>query len=225
MNKIQFYEWNTVISIEVAGDLTPLADSLKAKIERLDSIFSQDKKESEIYNFKEGQVAKSKELKEALELADYLKEITNGAFDHFRKVDGVVDLYALSKGYCVEQLAKMLYNEFEHGGVNAGGDIQVFSEEDTWKIGLEEPGNRQEIFHTIEIANGSVCSSGNYLKDHIQEAKYDISTVVGPSAPLADGLATAIIRDPEGKWLPPSYHAILHNALSKVYYTLNSKMS
>lgn len=225
MNKIQFFEWNTVISIEVNGNIAPFADRLKDKIVKLDSIFSQDKLGSEIFDFKEGQVAKSKELKEALELADYLKEITNGAFDHFRKIDGVVDLYALSKGYCVEQLVKILYDEFAHGGINAGGDIQVFSEDDIWKIGLEEPANRQEIFHTIEIANGAVCSSGNYLKDHIEEAKYDISTVVGPSAPLADGLATAIIRDPEGRWLPPSYQAILHNAASKVFYTLNSKIS
>ena len=224
MKKIQFHEWNTVISVEVLGDLQPFEDLLKEKITKLDSIFSQDKSGSEIYNFKHGQIARSKELKEALELAEYLKEVTNGAFDHAHREDGVVDLYALSKGYCVEQLVKLLYNNFEHGGINAGGDIQVFSEEDIWKIGLEDPANRQDIFHSIEIANGAVCSSGNYIKEHIPGAKYDISTVVGPSATLADGFATAIIRDPEGGWLPPSYQAILHNASSKVFYTLNKKL-
>jgi thiamine biosynthesis lipoprotein len=123
-----------------------------------------------------------------------------------------VDLGGIAKGFGIDQATEALQTAGMLGGmVNVGGDVRCFGERvggGKWLIGVKNPFTGDDRFGIIELAAGSVCTSGNYERyfeidskrySHIVDPRtgrpVDLApsvTVVAPTATLADAWATAL---------------------------------
>lgn len=124
---------------------------------------------------------------------------TNGAFNAWR--DKTYDPIGLVKGWAADFLIEILqsYN-VTRAFINAGGDIACITNDEPWRIAVENPTDTTTAIGFLEISNGALCTSGTYEKgNHIQTRnnQYDFVsvTISGPSAALADAYATAAIAD------------------------------
>ncbi|RDI45494.1 FAD:protein FMN transferase [Falsibacillus pallidus] len=120
----------------------------------------------------------------------------------------IIDLGAVAKGFAIDLAAAEL-NGFEGYIINAGGDVYArgLERKDTpWKIGLQHPVKTAEVIEVFDISNQAVCTSGSYERKnednpenhHIilpettrSPNRWVSSTVIAPSAMLADALSTA----------------------------------
>jgi thiamine biosynthesis lipoprotein len=109
------------------------------------------------------------------------------------------------------------------GLVDVGGDLRVFGEPPSdrqWKVDIRDPYRKESILLTIRIAEGAVCTSGDYFRyveiggrrySHIIDPRSGqpareahSSTVAAPSAMIADAWATALsVLGPRGFELLP----------------------
>ena len=135
----------------------------------------------------------------------------------------MLDLGAVAKGLAIDMAARELAS-CPSFAIDAGGDLFVGGSEhgrEPMRIGIRHPRLPDRLIATVRVANGAVCTSGDYERktaagDHIldprqcaagrrQRAVTDpdlaadcllppascSSTVVAPNATLADALATA----------------------------------
>jgi thiamine biosynthesis lipoprotein len=128
--------------------------------------------------------------------------------------DGMaLDLGATAKGYAADKATEiLLQNGIEHALVEAGGDIRFAgsrSDGAPWRIGIRDPREEEGVpMAVLELAQGSVCTSGNYEQrlrmggrtvSHIVDPRtgepcdeIPSVTVIAPDGLTADGLATAL---------------------------------
>ena len=110
-----------------------------------------------------------------------------------------LDLGGIVKGYAADQLMSYLQEAgIQHILINAGGGIQASggkTEEDPWRIGLQDPINPQNgYFATYELNNGAVVTSGNYQRYKVVDGiRYH--HIIDPSTgyPAESGIAAATI--------------------------------
>ncbi|HEY7270259.1 MAG TPA: FAD:protein FMN transferase [Dehalococcoidia bacterium] len=117
----------------------------------------------------------------------------------------VIDLGAVAKGFAMDLAARELAG-FASFAIDAGGDILVRGvrpDGEVWSVGIQHPRQADEIIDVIEVAEGAVCTSGDYERAsadggaHIVDARGGEGlalasvTVVAPTAMAADGLSTA----------------------------------
>jgi FAD:protein FMN transferase len=119
----------------------------------------------------------------------------------------MLDLGAIVKGLAVDLAAREL-TPFENFVIDAGGDLFVAgrrSDGSPWKIGIRHPRRAGALIDAISVSGVAVCTSGDYERrigdngpHHIVDGRTKTdaallasATVIGPSAMLADGLATA----------------------------------
>jgi FAD:protein FMN transferase len=119
----------------------------------------------------------------------------------------IIDLGAVAKGLAVDLAAREL-QPFNNFAINAGGDLYLGGcnpSGEPWSIGIRHPRSDNELIDSLRISNRAVCTSGDYerrsFKDdghHILDPHTGSSangvasvTVIGPTAMLADALATA----------------------------------
>lgn len=129
------------------------------------------------------------------------------------------ELGGVAKGYAVDDaVAELLKKEVKAGIVNAGGDLRSFGirpGRGFWKIGVQDPGNPQELAGILEVREAAVATSGDYQryieKDGIRyhhildpDTGYPArsglrgTTVIAPDCATADALATAtFVMGPE----------------------------
>lgn len=171
----------------------------------VDDKFSPYKKESEVSKINRGEVAEesfSEQMKEVLKLSEETKQQSLGFFDVW--CDGKLDPSGLVKGWAIHNAADKLRSQgFSDFYVEAGGDIEVSGknkDEKEWRIGIQNPFNRDQIIKVIKISNGGIATSGSYfLGQHIYDPHLNSSrtsdiislTVVGPTIYEADRFATA----------------------------------
>lgn len=117
----------------------------------------------------------------------------------------------IAKGYAVDRAIEILAHRRVKGAlVNAGGDLRVLPRTDRkkWRVGIQDPRNRNDLLMVIELDSGAVVTSGDYQKYFmINEKRYhhilnpktgypadscQSVTVVAPSAEMADALATGM---------------------------------
>jgi len=117
----------------------------------------------------------------------------------------------IAKGHACDRAAAVLKEEgVSMAMVNAGGDIRVLGRKINrpWKVGVQDPRDRNRIMAWIPIANEAVATSGDYEKFFIKDGKRYChildprngrpadksrsATVIADKAWLADGLATAV---------------------------------
>lgn len=116
-----------------------------------------------------------------------------------------------AKGYAVDRAIHILDSLHVAGAlVNAGGDLRVLPRKDNrkWTVGIQHPRNRNQTIGIIALKKGAVTTSGDYEQYYIyKNIRYhhiinprtgfparnsQSTTVIAPTAELADGLATAL---------------------------------
>ncbi|MEJ0002163.1 MAG: FAD:protein FMN transferase [bacterium] len=172
----------------------------------VDEKFSTYKSDSEISKINRHALPEqdwSADMREVFRLAEKTKLQTENYFD-IRKPDGQYDPSGLVKGWAIRNAARLLRAEgFRNFYINAGGDIETSGSAEhgaPWTVGIKNPFNTGEIVKVLEIGNGGIATSGNYLRgNHIynpkekEEKLEEVSslTVIGPDIYEADRFATA----------------------------------
>jgi len=119
-----------------------------------------------------------------------------------------LDLDAVAKGLAIDLAARSL-EAWDGVLVDAGGDLFVSGVDpsgDAWKIGIEDPREPSRLLATLRLTGRAICTSGGAKRrsptapgaHHLVDARTgspvpDIlsCTVVGPTAMMADTVATA----------------------------------
>jgi FAD:protein FMN transferase len=112
-----------------------------------------------------------------------------------------LDLGAVAKGLAVDAAAREL-QAFRNFAIDAGGDLYFGGcnhRGEPWRAGVRHPQRRAELIDRFSISDRAVCTSGSYERGpHILDPRSSetaqavaSTTVVAPSAMLADALATA----------------------------------
>lgn len=139
------------------------------------------------------------------------KKETQGLFNLF--FNGKYNPTGFVKGWAIEN-AFMKYikplidsNIIEAGAINGAGDMQVgtsLDSEFSWKIGIEDPENKERIIAKYSIKNGAVATSGLSKKGNHIKSDNNINhvqiTVVGKYLSNVDILATAGVVASEQIW-------------------------
>ncbi|WP_448631050.1 FAD:protein FMN transferase [Cellulomonas soli] len=208
------------ISIHVRGPMAPapltaraVADAY-AELRRIDTVFSTYREDSVISRVRRGEIRLADCPPEVLEvhmLCRQARERTDGWFDAWRWRDGF-DPTGLVKGWAIARAGTFLEKVEGDVAIDAGGDVLVRSAADApWRIGIEDPNDRETILAWVDVTEGAIATSGLAARGaHIidpftaQPVTGVLSaTVVGPSILWADVMATAAVaRGPQAvEWV------------------------
>ncbi|MDP7163327.1 MAG: FAD:protein FMN transferase [Phycisphaerae bacterium] len=154
---------------------------------------------------------------------DKIELLSDGA--RKRLGGGGVDLGGIAKGFGIDRAVEAMQKTGVTGGlVNVGGDVRCFGRRPDggkWRIAVRSPFDPKTNFAVLELAEGSVCTSGNYQRffrigeerfNHIVDPRTGRPvdqapsvTVVAPTATIADAWATAlsVLGDAGLKTIPP----------------------
>jgi thiamine biosynthesis lipoprotein len=118
----------------------------------------------------------------------------------------VLDLGAVAKGLAIDLAARELACAGSYA-IDAGGDIFVSGQRhdgSSWRVGVRHPDQPDALWCILQPGDGAICTSGGYarridpLEHHLLDPQTGrsprqlvSSTVVAPSAMLADALSTA----------------------------------
>lgn len=210
------------ISIHLRGDDVDRPEAQQAVAEafrilrEMDSIFSTYRDDSDLMRLRreEVQVSQCSPLvEEALRIGQEAEVLTKGAFTTLLPTgdgDLAFDPTGLVKGWAVDRASVPLRSlERISFCINAGGDILIGAHPDmpttgpdaiVWRVGVEDPFDRQRIASTLTLARGAVATSGTaargaHLYDpHSRElvGRPGSVTVTGPTLLWADIWATAL---------------------------------
>ena len=160
------------------------------------------------------QVPDETKIKASVEKIDYENIIIDKELQTvFLREKGMkIGFGAIGKGYAANR-AKMIMtkNGLESGVVNAGGDLIAWGMkpgDETWKIGITDPLNKNQVIEWLSVNNTAVVTSGNYERYiEINDERYchiinpktgwpckgmSSVTIICQDAELADGLATTV---------------------------------
>jgi thiamine biosynthesis lipoprotein len=178
-----------------------------AELDRLESIFSTFRPDSEISRINRGELDvldSSLEVIEVLDACTWIEHVSGGAFRARRPHDGSLDPAGFVKGWAAELAAKWL----DRAGLcqwylSVGGDIQtrgVACDGAPWRIGISDPNSddRRALRAVVEVDGLAVATSGTAARGlHLwdgrtEQAATELSslTVVGPHLTWADAFAT-----------------------------------
>ncbi len=198
------------ISLALRGRHTDDAAALQAWEEALeilreaDRVFSTYRPDSYISRLNRGELRVADcppEVAEVLALGEQARVQSGGAFDVRRS--GALDPSGVVKGWAVERAAHALDTLPDTDYcISAGGDMtcRVTSPESpAWRVGIEDPHDRNRVVAVVPIRNGAVATSGlTHRGDHIVDARTGVTpialasvTVVHRSLTWADIDATA----------------------------------
>jgi thiamine biosynthesis lipoprotein len=155
-----------------------------------------------------------------------------------RRAGTELNFGAIAKGYAVDKAVNVLIKlGINSALVNAGGEIKTIGED--WVIGIQHPGDQNQIIEKLNPGEMSVATSGDYEKyfeldgkryHHILNPKTGYPadslisvTVLNKSCTIADALATAVfVLGPfYGKklieYLPEAEVMIIDKQMNKSY--------
>jgi thiamine biosynthesis lipoprotein len=178
-------------------------DEAVAHLNRIESIFSTYRSDSEISRIRDGRLSISETdplVREVLGTCDRLTMETAGAFDHRSGED--LDPAGYVKGWAIEEAARILVD----GGVesfliSAGGDVVARGAplgRDEWTAGIRDPLSPDAVLGTVGLRDSAIATSGRYERgDHIwgipgRSEELSSVSVLGPDLGIADALATAV---------------------------------
>ncbi|NUO89232.1 MAG: FAD:protein FMN transferase [Dermatophilaceae bacterium] len=210
------------VSLHLRGDGVDALAAARAVEEafgvlrEMDSVFSTYRDDSDLMRLRRGQVQLaqcSPLVEESLRIGEEAHELTKGAFTTLLPTgagDLAFDPTGLVKGWAVDRASVPLRRlpgiSF---CVNAGGDLLVGAHDDLpvsgpdailWRVGIEDPRDRQRIASTLTLARGAVATSGTAARGaHLYDpVKGELVghpgsvTVTGPTLLWADIWATAL---------------------------------
>ncbi len=125
-----------------------------------------------------------------------------------------LDFNAIAQGYTVDLISEFLVqNDVENFLVEVGGEVRAKgknNKRETWKVGIENPNNENNLQAIVSLGNKSLATSGSYRKFFIKDGqKYSHAidphlgkpvahnvlsmTVLANTCAEADGFATAFL--------------------------------
>ena len=210
------------ISIHLRGDdvdrleaQEAVADAFRI-LREMDSIFSTYRHDSDLMRLRREEVQLSQcspLVDQALRIGQEAEVLTRGAFTTLLPTgdgDLAFDPTGLVKGWAVDRASvPLLALERISFCINAGGDILIGahpamptagSDAIVWRVGIEDPLDRQRVASTLTLARGAVATSGTAARGaHLYDpqsgelvGRPGSVTVVGPTLLWADIWATAL---------------------------------
>lgn len=173
-------------------------------LKKIDDRFSTFKKTSEVERINAGQILEksySPELKHILKIASETEKETDGYFSVC--LDGKLDPSGIVKGYAIFEASNILSQKgYKNFYVEIAGDIEARGlnpEGQKWKVGIQNPFNKQEVVKVVHLSDKGIATSGSYAKgEHIYNPRtgkiaHEIAsiTVIGSNVQDADRFATA----------------------------------
>lgn len=106
-------------------------------------------------------------IKKVLPLIDYRKIICRNENQVYIEQNGMkIDLGGLAKGYIVDMASRFLReNGVDDFIIDAGGDMAVHGKKNgkaNWKIGIQNPWDKNGIEAVMELSDMAVATSGDY---------------------------------------------------------------
>lgn len=164
-----------------------LHQEIAATLEEWEQVMSTWREGSDISRYNQGENA-TPELQRVIDLANRMKQETNGAFDPhvleavnqagFGPPGKGIDLSGIGKGFAVDRIGELLRERgithfiFEFGGEILAGDGD-------WKCEVTNPIPTQPPYE-IRLSNQAIATSGNYYQFHSSEGK-TITHIIDPS--------------------------------------------
>ncbi|MFK4101154.1 FAD:protein FMN transferase [Streptomyces sp. NPDC019531] len=188
------------VSLRVDDEGVPesAADAVFAWLREADARFSPFKEDSEVSRYDRGELsALSTDLTEILDLCEYYRKATGGAFD-VRLPGRRLDPCAVVKGWSVQRAAGLLAAAGATRFVlNAGGDVVAAG--GPWRVGVRHPEHADKLCTVLSLTDGAVATSARYERgDHIVDGRTGRAatgllslTVVAATLTEADSVATA----------------------------------
>ena len=184
-------------------------------------------------------------INESLELTGYTKIKLLGNNKVFLEKSGMrIGFGAIGKGYAANQTMKLMKDKGVMGGViDASGDLCAWGTKwdgSSWKAGIANPENPDDILLWLELNGLSIATSGNYEQYFdLNGVRYshnidprtgrpvtDIKSVsvVSPHAELSDALATGITVMGINNGLNlinqlPRTHCVIVDEMNRVHYS------
>lgn len=216
---------NTVVSL-----VEQTVQSVLARLLEIEEKFSAFKKRSLVCRYQSGESSPllDSEFQEVLTRVMMAQKETGGAFDPY--YNGVYDPTGLVKGWAIEKVFEqylkplLAWPVIEAVCLNGGGDMQFETKSNShfsWKVGIENPMNVQEIVASFQIQTGAIATSG-YSKrgQHIcSSSTIQQVTIIDTNLTQADIWATAGLVLAEREFL----QAIRKYKLSGLYVTAAQK--
>jgi thiamine biosynthesis lipoprotein len=210
--------------VEAAGEEAAKAaeEAVLLEINRLETLLSTYRPDSEIRKAMAGAPVTSPELRELIELHEAWSRETSGLIDI--NLGGVIALWkskgggdaapsagalraarslprswnvdALGKGYVIERAVAAARNHAPAGLLNLGGDLRAWGSRD-WLIGVADPSrpaDNQGPFATTVIREAAIATSGGYARP-ILIAGAAYSHLIDPrtNRPAPSGNAATVI--------------------------------
>lgn len=214
----------TTASVHVDDDIraSDFEDALavfRSEMERLESMFSVFRADSEISRINAGtlhHLDASPEVIEVLDACTWLEQASGGAFSVRRSREATeINPSGFVKGWATERAAHRLADAgLAHWYAGVGGDIVArggTNGHGPWRIGIADPRDEAMLVGNVEIIDGAVATSGTAERGaHLwdprtgEPATHFLSvTVSGPSLTWADAYATTVfvMGDAGLQWL------------------------
>jgi len=170
-----------------------------------------------------GRLPSAGELENAKLLVNWRDLILENGRARFCREGMQVTLGGIAKGYAADFACKVLKSAgIRAAMIQIGGEIRVFGK--SWRIGIQHPRKPEEILETIELSEGAVSTSGDYVRVYFLGARRihhiidprtgepatlcQSVTVVAPAGTQADALSTAaFVLGPErGRMILENQH-------------------
>lgn len=116
----------------------------------------------------------------------------------FRNEGMALDLGGIAQGYATDRAIQVLQeNGIKNAIVNLGGDMYCLgrrSKKDLWKVGIQHPRKRNELYLELKLEDKAINTSGDYEKYFILNSKR-YSHIIDPKTgyPIGDNTVSATI--------------------------------
>jgi len=121
-----------------------------------------------IWDFTSNTLPSDQELQATLDLVGWEKVIWKDPKFVLPIAGMEIDFGGVVKEYAADTCANLCRAKgIKHGLVNMGGDIHVIGphpDGSSWKIGIQNPDNPDEIITTVNLTHGGLASSGDYQR-------------------------------------------------------------
>lgn len=171
------------------------------ELHEIDRLFSPFRTDSDVSRVQRGELSiedADPRVATVAEACRSAEEATGGLFS--ARWRGVFDPTGYVKGWAVENsarrhLAPLVENDIA-AGINAGGDMQLFSAPDSdwrWNVGITDPRTPGTLLATLDVRDGAVATSGTGERGaHIIDPRSgEAATGVLSATVVADSLASA----------------------------------
>lgn len=160
------------------------------------------------------QMPAAEEVARAASRIDYRNIVMNDRETtvYLRKEGMKIGFGAIGKGYAAQKaMEKMQAMGIRSGVVNAAGDLMAWGKDEngeTFKVGIADPQNQDQVMSWLSVENGAVVTSGDYERfvmfdgkryAHIIDPRTGYPTtgiksvtVICPNPELADALSTSV---------------------------------